>query len=137
MTGGEHSLLIALLASHGQDLLSLPGRTVNRSADGHRPEGATDVRDARVAGDQARMRRDLWPIRPGDEATIELKLPTGRRTDPVCDRTRAVNHPRGTPTCMFPGLERELDLGDAGPGLRLTGARKVRNAEPGCALSVN
>ncbi|MFJ7905729.1 IS110 family transposase, partial [Kitasatospora sp. NPDC096204] len=43
--------------------------------------GKTDARDAHVIADQARMRRDLQPIRPGDEAAIELKLLTGRRAD--------------------------------------------------------
>ncbi|MBB4986675.1 hypothetical protein GGE06_007646 [Streptomyces sp. SFB5A] len=33
------------------------------------------------------MRRDLQPIRPGDEAIIELRLLTGRRADLVCDHT--------------------------------------------------
>lgn len=37
------------------------------------------------------MRRDLEPIRPGDESTIELKLLTERRTDLVAERTRTVN----------------------------------------------
>jgi hypothetical protein len=64
------------------------------------------------------MRRDLRPIRPGDEAAIELKLLTGRRADLVEDRTRAVNRLRGTPLSMLPALERALDVINTGP-LRL------------------
>ncbi|MFC3385402.1 IS110 family transposase [Couchioplanes azureus] len=54
-------------------------------------EGKTDARDALVIADQARSRRDSRPMRPTDEATIELKVLTGRRSDLVRDRTRAIN----------------------------------------------
>jgi hypothetical protein len=57
MTGGEPALLLALLIAHGQEVLYLPGRLVNRAADGYRGEGKTDARDAYVIADQARMRR--------------------------------------------------------------------------------
>jgi hypothetical protein len=83
MTGGEPALLLALLVNHGQEVLYIPGRLVNRASDGYRGEGKTDARDAYVIADQARMRRDLRPIRPGDEAAIELPLLTGRRADLV------------------------------------------------------
>src|SRR5690349_12484434 len=66
MTGGEPAPLLALLVNHGQEVLYVPGRLVNRAADGYRGEGKTDARDAYVIADQARMRRDLRPIRPGD-----------------------------------------------------------------------
>lgn len=96
MTGGEPALLPALLVNHGQEVLYMPGRLVNRASDGHRGEGRTDTRDAYVIADQARMRRDLWHIRPSDEAAIELRLPTGRRAHLVEERTRVVNRLRGT-----------------------------------------
>ncbi|WP_344589357.1 IS110 family transposase, partial [Kitasatospora paracochleata] len=121
MTGGEPALLLSLLMSHGQEVLYIPGRLVNRASDGYRGEGKTDARDAYVIADQARMRRDLQPIRPGDEAAIELKLLTGRRADLVEDRTRSVNRLRGTLLSMFPALERALDLGNVGPLKLLTG----------------
>ncbi|MFF3585355.1 IS110 family RNA-guided transposase [Streptomyces mirabilis] len=150
MTGGEPALLLALLISHGQEVLYMPGRLVNRASDGYRGEGKTDARDAYVIADQARMRRDLRPIRPGDEAAIELKLLTGRRSDLVEDRTRVVNRLRGTLLGMFPALERTLDVTNTGPLRLLTGYqtpaqirragisrlttwlanRKVRNARP-------
>lgn len=69
MTDGEPALLLALLLNHGQEVLYLPGRLVNRAADGYRGEGKTDARDAYVIADQARMRRDLRPIRPGPRLT--------------------------------------------------------------------
>jgi transposase len=121
MTGGEPALLLALLLNHGQEVLYIPGRLVNRASDGYRGEGKTDARDAYVIADQARMRRDLRTIRPGDEAAIELKLLTGRRADLVEDRTRAVNRLRSTLLSMFPALERALDLTNAGPLKLLAG----------------
>nr|WP_253799531.1 IS110 family transposase [Kitasatospora paracochleata] len=120
MTGGEPALLLTLLISHGQEVLYLPGRLVNRASDGYRSEGKTDARDAYVIADQARMRRDLRPIRPGDETAIELRLLTGRRADLVEDRTRAVNRLRGTLLSMFPALERALDVTNVGPLKLLT-----------------
>ncbi|WP_225994803.1 MULTISPECIES: IS110 family transposase [Streptomyces] len=121
MTGGEPALLLALLVSNGQEVLYMPGRLVNRASDGYRGEGKTDARDAYVIADQARMRRDLRPIRPSDEAAIELKLLTGRRSDLVEDRTRVVNRLRGTLLSMFPALERALDVTNTGPLQLLTG----------------
>ncbi|MFE9883147.1 IS110 family transposase [Streptomyces sp. NPDC005784] len=121
MTGGEPALLLALLIAHGQKVLYIPGRLVNRASDGYRGEGKTDARDAYVIADQARMRRDLRPINLGDEAAIELKLLTGRRTDLVEDRTRTVNRLRGSLLSLFPALERELDITYVGPLKLLTG----------------
>lgn len=121
MSGGEPGLLIALLVGHDQELLYIPGRVVNRATDAYRGEGKTDARDARVIADQARMRRDLQPLRPDDEVTIELRLLTGHRTDLVADRTRTINRLRSTLTSMFPALERELDVTNAGPLILLAG----------------
>ncbi|MET8420926.1 IS110 family transposase [Streptomyces sp. NPDC005134] len=121
MTGGEPGLLIALLVNHGQELLYIPGRVVNRATDGYRGEGKTDARDARVIADQARMRGDLQPVRPGDETMIELKLLTSYRSDLVADRTRTVNRLRSTLTSMFPALERTLEITNVGPLVLLTG----------------
>lgn len=121
MTGGEPALLLALLVNHGQEVLYIPGRLVNRASDGYRGEGKTDARDAYGSADQARVRRDLRTVRPGDEAAIELKLLTGRPADLVEDRTRVVNRLRGTLLSMFPALERALDVTSTGPLKLLTG----------------
>lgn len=121
MTGGEPALLLALLIVHGQKVLYIPGRLVNRASDGYRGEGKTDARDAYVIADQARMRRDLRPINFGDETALELKLLTGRRTDLVEDRTRTVNRLRGSLLSLFPALERDLDITYVGPLKLLTG----------------
>ncbi|BAC75349.1 transposase [Streptomyces avermitilis] len=121
MTGGEPGLLIAVLINHMQELLYIPGRMVNRASDAYRGEGKTDARDARIIADQARMRRDLRPIRPGDEDTIELALLTSRRIDLVAERTRTINRLRSVLTSMFPALERAVELTNAGPLVLLTG----------------
>ncbi|CAM5657178.1 hypothetical protein SAURM35S_06878 [Streptomyces aurantiogriseus] len=121
MAGGEPTLLLALLVNHGQEVLCIPGRVVNRASDGYLGEGKTDARDALVVADQARIRRDLQQFRPTDEATIELRLLTNRRTDLVRDRTRSINRLRSALTGMFPALERALVLTSAGPLALLAG----------------
>jgi transposase len=112
---GGAALLIGLLVAADQALLYIPGRVVNRAAGGYRGEGKTDARDAAVIADQARMRRDLALLRPGDEITTELKLLTARRGDLIADRTRVINRLRGLLTSIFPALDRAL------PGLTATG----------------
>ncbi|MFE7213292.1 IS110 family transposase [Streptomyces sp. NPDC057611] len=121
MTGGEPALLIELLIAHGQELVYIPGIAVNRATDSYRGEGKTDARDAKVIADQARMRRDLQPIRAGDEAAIELRLLTERRSDLVEDRTRALNRLKSLLNGMFPALERALDVSRVGVLVFLTG----------------
>lgn len=119
---GGAALLIGLLVSQAQPLLYMPGRAVNRASGGYRGEGKTDARDAAVIADQARMRRDLAPLRPGDEITTELKLLTARRADLVADRTRVINRLRGLLTSIFPALDRALeDLTATGPLVLLSG----------------
>lgn len=121
LADGGAALLITLLLAHGQHLLYIPGRTVNRASAGYRGEGKTDARDAAIIADQARMRRDLNPIRPTDAISVELKLLTARRTDLVADRTRTINRLRATLSGIFPALERALDVTNAGPLVLLTG----------------
>ncbi|MGW2402134.1 IS110 family transposase [Kitasatospora sp. NPDC001664] len=121
LADGGAALVIALLVGHGQRVLYIPGRTVNRASAGYRGEGKTDARDAVVIADQARMRRDLMPVNVADDNLTELRLTTRRRTDLVCDRTRAVNRLRGMLTSLFPALERVLDLSNTGPLVLLTG----------------
>ncbi|MEV7928556.1 IS110 family transposase [Kitasatospora sp. NPDC088779] len=121
LADGGAALAISLLLAHGQHVLYISGRTVNRASGAYRGEGKTDARDAAIIADQARMRRDLNPVRPADDISAELKLLTARRTDLVCDRTRAINRLRGQLTGFFPSLERALDLGNAGPLVLLTG----------------
>lgn len=121
LADGGAALMIGLLAGHGQHLLYIPGRTVNRAASGYRGEGKTDAKDAAIIADQARMRRDLHPMRADDELVVELRLLTARRTDLVHDRTRTISRLRELLTGIFPALERVLDVTNAGPLVLLTG----------------
>lgn len=123
LADGGAGLVIAVLLNHGQHLLYIPGRAVNRASEGYRGDGKTDAKDAAIIADQARVRRDLMPLRPGDELVTELKVLTGRRRDLSDDRTRAINRLRGHLNGIFPGLERELDLGNVGPLVLLTGCQ--------------
>ncbi|MCJ1698026.1 IS110 family transposase [Rathayibacter caricis] len=106
---GGAALLLALLAGHGQRLLYIPGRTVHHAAQSYRGDGKTDAKDAAIIADQARMRRDLQPIRVGDDIATDLRLLTARRADLVMDRTRAINRLRATLLEYFPALEAAFD----------------------------
>jgi transposase len=118
---GGAALLIGLLLDLGQQVLYIPGQTVHRAAGGYRGQGKTDARDAAVIADQARIRRDLHPLRAGDEVVAELKILTARRTDLVADRTRIVNRLRSYLLGVFRALERTVDPTNRGPLVLLTG----------------
>jgi transposase len=109
LNAGGAALLIALLTSHGQRLLYIPGRTVHHASHGYRGDGKTDAKDAYVIADQARMRRDLHPLQEWDEIAVDLKILTARRYDLTADRTRAINRLRAQLLEYFPALERAFD----------------------------
>jgi hypothetical protein len=121
LADGGAALLIGLLVAHEQRLLYIPGRVLNKAAGGYRGVGKTDAKDAAIIADQARMRRDLQPMRINDDLMVGLKLLTARRTDLVHDRTRAVSRLRELLTGIFPALERALDVTNTGPLVLLTG----------------
>jgi hypothetical protein len=79
----------------------IPGIAVNPATDSYRGADKTDARDARVNADQARMRRELQLIRPGDDATIALRLLTDHGVGLVADRTRTTNRLRALLDSMF------------------------------------
>lgn len=121
LADGGASLAIGVLLNHDQPVHYISGRAIHRASESYRGEGKTDAKDAAVIADQIRIRRDLHPLRAGDETVTDLKMLTGRRMDLVADRTRTVNRLRGQLTGIFPGLERELDLTNTGPLTLLTG----------------
>ncbi|MBT2263496.1 IS110 family transposase [Rhodococcus erythropolis] len=110
LNNGGAALLIALMADRGQRLFYIPGRVVHHAAGSYRGDSKTDAKDAAIIADQARMRRDLHPVRAGDEISIELAILTSRRTDLMRDRTRTVNRLRALLSTYFPALERALDI---------------------------
>ena len=157
LNAGGAALLIALLIAAEQLLLYIPGRTVHHASGGYRGEGKTDAKDAAVIADQARMRRDLAPLRAGDDIAVELRILTSRRTDLVADRTRAINRLRAQLLEYFPALERAFDYSaskaalilltgyQTPDGLRRAGAarlaawlrkRKARNADGIAAAAI-
>jgi transposase len=116
---GGAALLIAVLIAADQRLLYIPGRTVYHASGSYRGEGKTDAKDAAVIADQARMRRDLQPLRSGDEIAVDLRILTARRADLVADRTRAINRLRAQLLEYFPALERAFDYSNSKAALIL------------------
>ncbi|MFD3701355.1 IS110 family transposase [Streptomyces sp. NPDC058646] len=121
LADGGAALAITILLNHDQPVHYISGRAIHRASESYRGEGKTDAKDAAVIAAQVRIRRDLHPLRAGDETVTDLKIRTGRRMDLVADRTRTVNRLRAQLTGIFPGLERALDLTNKGPLTLLTG----------------
>ena len=119
LAGGGAALLITLLLDASQRLLYIPGRSVYYASGSYRGDAKSDAKDAAIIADQARMRRDLQPLRPGDEITVELRILTARRADLVADRTRAINRLRAQLLEYFPALERAFDYSNSKAALIL------------------
>ncbi|WP_052059367.1 IS110 family transposase [Rhodococcoides fascians] len=94
LNSGGAALLLALLVAADQEVFYIPGRVVYHAAASYRGEGKTDAKDAAIIADQARMRRDLHPVRIPDETAAALRILTGYRTDRMRDRTRTINRIR-------------------------------------------
>ena len=121
LNAGGASLLIGLLEAHAQQLLYIPGRIVHHAAATYRGDGKTDAKDARIIADQARMRRDLQPVRGADQASTDLGLLTAHRTDLTYDRVRMINRLRALLLEYFPALEAAFDYSKKAPLTLLTG----------------
>ena len=125
--GGAVALLLALLWERDQRVLYVPGIAVDRARDASRGESKTDARvHARIIAEQARMRRDLSILAPGEGLRAELALLVARRRDLVADTTRTISRLRDALLALFPGLERALDLGGRGPLLLVVRYRTPR-----------
>ena len=118
--GGAAALLLALLWEREQQVLYVPGLSVDRARDTYRGESKTDARDAYVIADQARMRSDLSKLTASEEEILELRLLLKRRRDLVTDHSRTVTRLREALVSLFPALERSLDLNGKGPLTLLT-----------------
>ena len=112
--GGVASLALALLWERGEQVLFVPGVTVDRSRATYRGESKTDARDAYVIADQARMRRDLSVITADEEVIAELALLVSHRRDLVQNQTRTIARVREAMVAVFPGLERVLEFKNSG-----------------------
>ncbi|MBQ1094495.1 IS110 family transposase [Streptomyces sp. B93] len=121
ISGRASTLLLALLVAHGQQVVYVPGRTVNRMSGAYRGEGKTDARDALVIADQARMRRDFAPLDTPPELVTTLRVLTNYRADLIADRVRLINRLRDLLVGICPALERAFDYSAAkGPVVMLT-----------------
>ncbi|MGP4005746.1 IS110 family transposase [Streptomyces sp. 4N124] len=109
LNAGGAALMIALLTDNGQSVLYIPGRTIYHASGSYRGDGKSDAKDAFVIADQARMRRDLQPVRNSDEIAVDLRILTARRMDLAADRTRTINRLRAQLLEYFPALERAFD----------------------------
>jgi transposase len=119
--GQASTLLLALLIAHGQSVVYVPGRTVNRMSAAYRGEGKTDAKDALVIADTARTRQDFTPMRLPDETVANLHLLTAHRADLIADRVRLINRLRDALVGICPALERAFDYSAAkGPVILLT-----------------
>lgn len=110
LTCAAAALLLAVLLAHGQRVLYVPGRAVNRMSGAYKGgEAKTDAKDAHVIADQARMRRDFAAVSAPPALIAELALLTGHRRDLVADRTRMYNRLRELLLGISPALERAFD----------------------------
>lgn len=123
LTSAAAALLLAVLVGHGQDVLYVPGRAVNRMSGIYKGgEAKTDAKDAHVIADQARMRRDFQRITAPPMLTAELALLTEHRKDLVADRTRLYNRLRELLLGISPALECAFDWSkNRGAVILLTG----------------
>ncbi|GAA1138456.1 hypothetical protein F4556_005360 [Kitasatospora gansuensis] len=98
------ALLLALLASHGQKPVYVPGRMVNRMAGAYRSEAKTDARDAFVIAEACVPTRSsacddgyclgrLWAVRGEPRATgddgfrrLDPRSGAGGQVEPQVDR---------------------------------------------------
>jgi len=121
ISGRASTLLVALLVTHGQNVVYVPGRTVNRMSGAYKGEGKTDAKDARVIADQARMRRDFAALETPSELVSNLRVLTNYRADLIADRVRLINRLRDLLVGICPALERAFDYSSAqGPVVMLT-----------------
>lgn len=122
ISGRASTLLLALLVAHGQNVVYVPGRTVNRMTGAYKGEGKTDAKDARVIADQARMRpKGFATLDTPPELVTSLRVLTNYRTDLIADRVRLINRLRDLLVGICPALERAFDYSAArGPVVMLT-----------------
>lgn len=115
LTNGYAAMLLAVLWERDQPVVYLPGKAVNRAADGYRSEGKTDQKDALVIADQARVRRDFAQVKPPAELLTTLSLLLRHRRDLIADKQRMITRLRELLSSVFPGLERAFEFNRKGP----------------------
>lgn len=121
MTSGSAALLLMLLLTTGQRVLSVPGRLVNRMSGAFAGEAKTDAKDAHTIAETARLRTDLSEVAVPDQIVGDLQVLTARREDLMADWVRGVNRIRELLGSIFPGLEQSFDYSTRSALILLTG----------------
>ena len=109
MIGAPSTLLLALLGEAGHTARYVPGRVVAAMSNAYTGEGKTDLKDAYVIAETARIRHDLTVIDHDTDLVRNLAVLTGHRADLIADRVRMINRLRDLMTSVFPSLERTFD----------------------------
>ncbi|MFE1454938.1 IS110 family transposase [Streptomyces sp. NPDC058735] len=119
---GRAATLLPALIAYGQQVVYVPGRTVNRMSGAYKGEGRTDAKDARVIADHARMHpKDFTPLSTPAELVTTLQVLTNNRADLIADRVRLIKRLRDLLVGICPALERAFDHSAAkGPVVMLT-----------------
>lgn len=121
ISGRASTLLLALLIAHDQQVVYVPGRTVNRMSGAYWGEVKTDAKDAHVIADQARMRRDFAPLDTPPELVTTLRVLTNYRAALIADRVWLINRLRDLMVGICRALVRAFDYSVAkGPVVMLT-----------------
>jgi len=108
--GGIASLLQAMLAGAGFQLVHVPGLAVNRARQGTTGgERKSDPRDAKVIANQLRTRSDLRVLDVVTDLEIGIRVVVSRRADLVQEQTRRLSRLRDLLVTIHPELERVLD----------------------------
>jgi transposase len=109
MASGPAALALALLAERDAAVVYLPGHAVKASRRAFAGESKSDRIDARLIAENARLRRDLAPLRATGPDPA-LRTLAAWRDDLVGERTRKLNRLRELLTAVSPALERALDV---------------------------
>jgi transposase len=120
---GPASLLLGVLASHGQNPRYVTGSKFAAFKKSFSGQGKTDLKDSYIIAEFARcLRRQTVPVPAPPRLTKELTLILAHRNGLSAERTRTINRMRALLTSIFPELERSFDFAQsAGPLVLLSG----------------
>ncbi|OQD52015.1 hypothetical protein BM536_036890 [Streptomyces phaeoluteigriseus] len=102
--------MTALLTDNGQQILSIPGRTVHHASASYQGDAKSGAKDAFIIVVQAHMRCDLQPLHRGNAFAMDLRILVSRRLDLAGDRTRAINWMQAQLLGYFPAAGASLRM---------------------------
>ncbi|MEL5955671.1 IS110 family transposase [Streptomyces sp. CLV115] len=120
---GPASLLLGVLANHGQNPRYVTGSKFAAFKKSFSGQGKTDLKDSYIIAEFARcLRRQTVPAPAPSRLTKELTLILSHRSNVSTERTRTINRMRALLTSIFPELERSFDFAQSqGPLVLLSG----------------